>query len=326
MNKPILTSDQLVQHLVDKGVEFSIISQDDARKHLSEHNNYFKLTSYRKNYTKFTSGPKAGQYERLEFAYLRELARLDTEIRHLLLEMALDIEHFLKVLLLKAVEDNIENGEDGYKVIDDFLFDSNNPSSSARAENASKRSGDFYRKINQNKKNPYCGGLTKKYADKMPVWAYVELMSFGDLKDLIVFYVDRTGWVLPIDIQSIDRVRQLRNACAHGNAIINDLKPVPGSPSKSVAPPFITSFVINAGISKTSREKKLSNPRINQIVHLLYVYDRLVTSKNTRTMRLDALNKLINERIPKNKEYFINNQLLASTYDFFKRIVDSIHY
>ena len=51
MRKPILTSDQLVQHMVDKGIEFSIISQDDAKKHLSEHNNYFKLTSYRKNYT-----------------------------------------------------------------------------------------------------------------------------------------------------------------------------------------------------------------------------------------------------------------------------------
>lgn len=324
MRKPILTSDQLVQHMVDKGIEFSIISQDDAKRHLSEHNNYFKLTSYRKNYTKYTSGPKTGQYENLEFAYLRELARIDTLIRHLLLEMTLDIEHFLKVLLLKAVEDNIINGEDGYRIIEEFLFDSGNPSTSARAENSSKRSGNFYRKINQNKKNPYCGGLTNKYADEMPVWAYVELMSFGDLKDLIEFYANRTGWTLPIDIQSIDRVRQLRNACAHGNAIINDLKPVSGTPSKSVAPPFITSFVINAGISKTSREKKLSNPRINQIVHLLYVYDILVTSNNTRTMRLEALNKLINDRIPQNKDYFNSNQLLTSTYDFFQKIVATI--
>lgn len=326
MTKPILSSDQLVQHMIDKGIKFTIISPEDAVRHLSEHNNYFKLTSYRKNYTKYTSGANAGNYENLEFAYLRELARIDTAIRHTLLEMALDIEHFLKVLLIKAVEDNISKGEDGYKIISNFLFDKDNPSTHNRAENVSKRSGSFYRKITQNKNNPYCSGLTSKYADEMPVWAYVELISFGDLKDLIEFYSEKTDWILPVDIQSLNRVRQLRNACAHGNAIINDLRPFSGTPSKSLAPPFITQFVMNAGISKTSRKKKLSNPRINQIVHLLYVYDRIVISKNTRTIRLSALNRLINDRIPENKTYFNSNQLLNSTYDFFHRIIAKIQY
>ena len=325
MRKPILTSDQLVQHMVDNGIGFTIIDQESAKKHLSNHNNYFKLSSYRKNYSKYTSGPKAGQYERLEFAYLRELARLDTLIRHLLLEMTLDIEHFLKVLLLKEVENNMNKGEDGYKIIEGFLFDIGNQSTKERAETSSKRSASFSRKISSNLKNPYCVGLVKKYADDMPVWACVELMSFGDLKDLIEYYSRQTGWVLPVDIQSLDRVRQLRNACAHGNAIINDLNPVSGNPMKSKAPPFITSFVINAGISKTSRDKKLSNPRISQIVHLLYVYDKIVTSKNTRTIRLQALNKLINERIPENKEFFQSNALLTSTYQFFYKIIQTIH-
>ena len=67
MRKPILTSDQLVQHMVDNGIKFTIIDQESAKKHLSDHNNYFKLSSYRKNYLKYTPGPKAGQYERLEF-------------------------------------------------------------------------------------------------------------------------------------------------------------------------------------------------------------------------------------------------------------------
>ena len=324
MNKPILTSEQLVQHMVNKGIKFTIINQDSAKKHLSEHNNYFKLTSYRKNYTKYTAGQNVGKYENLEFAYLRELARLDTLIRHLLLEMALDIEHFLKVLLLKAVEDNIVNGEDGYKIIEDFLFDCGNTSTFDRAANSSKRTNNFYKKITQNKNNPYCSGLTNKYADEMPVWAYVELMSFGDLKDLIEFYSVKTGWALPVDIQSIDRVRQLRNACAHGNAIINDLNSVPGTPNKSIAPPFISKFVINAGVSKTSRDRKLSNPRINQIVHLLYVYDIIVTSKNTRTIRLNALKSLINTRMLENKDFFTKNSLLKSTYEFFEKVVSAM--
>ena len=55
----------------------TITTEEDAKKHLCAHNNYFKLTSYRKNYTKRTSGPTEGQYAQLEFAYLRELARID---------------------------------------------------------------------------------------------------------------------------------------------------------------------------------------------------------------------------------------------------------
>lgn len=320
MQKPMLTSDQLVQHMNSKGILFNILSENDAKQHLSEHNNYFKPTSYRKNYTKYTSGPNTGKYEKLEFAYLRELARLDTEIRHLLLDMALDIEHFMKVMLIKEVEGQIANGEDGYKIISNYLFDESNPKTDERADNAQKRAGNFHRKVSQNKNNPYCSGLTKKYADEMPVWAYVELISFGDLKDLIEYYAAKTGWVPPIDLHSLDRVRQIRNACAHGNAIINDLKPVQNNSSSSIAPAFITQFLSSAGISSTSRMKKLSNPRINQIVHLLYIYDQVVTSKHTRKLRLDELKRLINVRIPEHRDYFLTNPLLVSTYEFFKKM------
>lgn len=325
MRKPMLTSDQLVRHMVDKGITFTITTKEDAKKHLSAHNNYFKLTSYRKNYTKITTGPNAGKYENLEFAHLRELARIDTEIRHLLLDMALDIEHFMKVMLISEVEKQLPKGEDGYNIISDYLFDVTNPDVETRASNASKRAGGFARKISQNKNNPYCKDLTEKYKSDMPVWAYVELISFKDLKDLIEYYADQTGWTLPIDLRSLDRVRQIRNACAHGNAIINDLNPKPNMRDKSVTPREITQFVANAGVSKETREKKLSNPRINQIVHLLYIYNQVVTSQHTREMRINELKRLINERIPENKLFFAKNDLLTSTYHFFKTIVSTIN-
>ena len=100
MKKPIKTANELIQHMKNKGIKFNIINEKDAEDHLNSHNNYFKLTSYRKNYTKYTSGSNKGKYENLEFAYLVELARLDAEIRSLLLDISLDIEHFLKVELI----------------------------------------------------------------------------------------------------------------------------------------------------------------------------------------------------------------------------------
>ena len=97
MKKPMLKVNDLITYMKTKGIKFDICNEQDAERHLIGHNNYFKLTSYRKNYTKYTSGSNKGKYENLEFAYLVELARLDVEIRSLLLNISLDIEHFLKL-------------------------------------------------------------------------------------------------------------------------------------------------------------------------------------------------------------------------------------
>lgn len=325
-NKPMMPVDQLITHMSVKGIKFTIITQADAKQHLNNHNNYFKLTSYRKNYVKTTTGTNAGKYENLEFAYLIELARIDTEIRHLLLQMTLDIEHFLKVALIKAVEDRMTNigDEDGYEIIKGYLMADDITAISEKAEIMAKRNSQFSKKIKQNEKNPYCSGLIGSYSNEMPVWAFVELSSFGDLKDLIAYYSLKTGWIPPVDLKTLDRVRQLRNACAHGNCIINDLRPISNASTNksgtSFAPPYITKFVKSAGIGENARYKKLSNPRINQIVHLLYAYNTVVTSKNTRSHRLQEFHDLVNVRLTENASYFLTNQLLKSTYDFFKKI------
>lgn len=321
--KPMLCVEDLISHSKDKGIEFTIISEADAERYLDKNNNYFKLTSYRKNYTKITSGSRHGQYAHLDFAHLIELARLDVEVRHLLLKMCLDIEHFLKVSLIKAVENNVRigSGEDGYRVVTDFLTDAGTADFGKRADTVSKRASAISRKVKQNRNNPYCEGLMEKYHTEMPIWAFVEVISFGDLKDLIQYYSEKTGWTAPVDLQSLDRVRQIRNAAAHNNCIINDLSPS----SKPVKTPlFISRFVSNAGIGENMRKKKLANGRINQIVHLLYVYDQVVTSENTRRTRLAELDDLIHSRLISHADYFKANLLLTSTYDFFQKLIDKM--
>ena len=72
--KPMLGVNDLVTHLRGKGVDFNIMSEAEANTYLCNNNNFFKLTSYRKNYSKYTDGKNAGKYECLDFAYLIELA------------------------------------------------------------------------------------------------------------------------------------------------------------------------------------------------------------------------------------------------------------
>ena len=42
MEKPMMNVDELIQHMKEKGILFSIITEAEAKKHLCAHNNYFK--------------------------------------------------------------------------------------------------------------------------------------------------------------------------------------------------------------------------------------------------------------------------------------------
>lgn len=323
MRKPMLTSDQLIDYMKSRGIRFDIIDEAAARRQLQANNNYFKLTSFCDNFSLYTSGPNAGQYERLDFACLQELLMIDLEVRHLLLDMTLDIEHALKVALISFIEQRMRAGqEDGYRIVRDFLLDEGNPSITDRAERIDYRAGNFAKKVRQNRKNPYCDVLIAQYSDEMPVWAYVELITFGELQEFAEYCQQRIGWQPPVDLRSVDRVRQLRNACAHGNCIIHDLRPVPRPENVSNAPRHITDFLTEAGVRPDARIKKLSNPRINQIVHTLYTYDHMVRDPAVRELRLTELQRLMNERIPQRAALFRGNSLLSSCAGFFRRITD----
>ena len=107
--KPILTIEQQIEHLKQKGVAFELCSEEKAADYLRDKCNFFKLASYRKLFSKYEGGPRDGRYVDLDFGQLRLLAALDQELRHALLGMTLDIEHFQKVTLLREMEDR---GED----------------------------------------------------------------------------------------------------------------------------------------------------------------------------------------------------------------------
>ena len=324
MRKPMLSVEDLVAHMKDKGISFDTISEEDAKKYLHKNNNYFKLTSYRKNYPKYTTGEHTGKYEHLDFAYLVELARIDVRLRQAILNLCLDIEHFLKVELIRAIEQ--DPNEDGYSIVVNYVFDSENAVFDSRASNVAQRTKAISGKLTSNKKNPYCGGLISKYNDEMPVWAFIEIISFGDLLRFVEYVSNKIGWTIPVDIKTLDRVRQLRNAAAHNNCIINDLNPVYDERGaiNCVEPVHITKFMRSAGVKKHTMQKKLSNTRFSQIVHLLYAYDIIVTSTNSRQQRLAELKDLVQNRMTENKEFFSSNALLTSTYNVFSTLVLSL--
>lgn len=256
MQKLIKTSNELIEHMKNKGIKFNIISEIEAKKFLENNNYYFKLAAYRNNYFKKPNG----EYIDLEFAYLRELSIIDMELRHLVLEMALDIEHSLKVILLNDIANNFKNNS--YDIVSNFLIDNQ------------KISDDIKRHSTSN----YCGDLINKYSPDFPIWVLLEIISFGDLVKFYNFY--SKNYKKLKDRKLLYAVRQIRNAAAHNNCLIYNLKSTNSKAKLNInanVNKYVSSFT---KIKEDTRKKKLRIQFFEDFITLLYAYKIFVNSQN----------------------------------------------
>ena len=79
--KKLLSIDELIEHMKQKGITFKEVSESDAKEFLQKNNYYMKLAAYRANYEKCPSGKREGQYKKLDFGYLKELSTIDMYLR-----------------------------------------------------------------------------------------------------------------------------------------------------------------------------------------------------------------------------------------------------
>lgn len=296
----LLTPAELIEHMKSKGITFDIRVTPEPEEFLDEHNYYRKLTAYKENFNKRTMGKASGTYINLDFAYLKELSTIDTHLRYLTLLMCLDIEHFLKVALLSAATHN--PAEDGYTIVRKFV---------ARSP--------FVKDKIESRRSIYSRGLISKYEPDYPLWAFVELISFGDLTHLCSFYEETYGISVGDNIL-LNSVRDIRNACAHSNCLINNLRPNGNVPHNLV----IKRIKKIKSISEKTRNKRLQNKAIYDLVCMLFAYDEIVTSKSAKSNRYAQLMSLINERMPRHKDWFLKNGLIVSSYSFAKKVVDTV--
>lgn len=282
----------------DKGITFDIINENDAQTFLEDRNYYLKLASYRSNYKKDSN---TGKYINLDFAYLRELSALDKRLRYVIIQMVLDIEHNLKVNLLNHIENNPE--EDGYKIIQKFL-----------AEDSKLK---ILSSIQRHKSSIYCKNLIEKYYPYFPVWVFVELISFGELTYLCEFYNKLYNYELG-DRILLNSVRDIRNACAHSNCLINNLVPGNNIPHQSV----VNRVKRISTIGANSRDKKLKNKFIYDFICLLFAYDEIIINPDTKKERINEIKLLMSTRFIQNKDWFLNNNIITSSYSFINKALD----
>lgn len=267
--KPKLSIEEQIGHLESKGVSFELCDKEQAAAYLSEKNYFFKLASYRKLFEKHVGGENDGRYVSLDFGHLTTLASVDQQLREVLLPMTLDIEHFVKVDLLRRATENCK--EDGYALVHDYC-------DSLSARNRTYLESELKSRLH----DEYCGAIIEKYRDDMPLWAFVEVISFGTLVDLVRFcsirwedeQLEDTHYLLKY-------VKGLRNATAHSSCILN--APMLDGGHLPAPPKALRKAVSQTGLSKAAKRKIVGNLRMRQISTTSLIYKTLVPAGESKS-------------------------------------------
>ena len=310
-----LTVEEQIQDMIDKNIQFELYSKEDAKKFLKYNNYYFKLKSYARNYN---INLQTKKYYNLDFAYLVELSKLDMYIRKIILELSLDVEHYLKVRLINDLSDNPK--EDGYNIVRMFLQYHPN----AEADIQSK--ADKY---------AFCSDLAEKHLNeykepnKLAVWNIVELFSFGNFMELYELYYQTYPSFNYSDY--LKSIKFIRNAAAHNNCILSTLRK-PNSLKKFSKTKKLANILgrIPEFRELDNRDAMMKNPVIHDFVTLLFVYNdvmKVSATKNVRNKKMEEICHLFCDadgRIKKNKSYFEKNPYIKEAYLFICSIIKYI--
>lgn len=318
INKPKQTAAQLITKMKNKGITFKYITEEEAAEYLTDKNNYLRTAAYRKNYQKHNKGLNIGKYIDLDFSYLQELSTIDMHFRFLISKMCLDIEHDLKVRMLKDIE--TDSTTDGYDIVNSFLHQNHYIIGKLEATSTSPFTSDLIQKYftiqkKYNLKKRKKENQIAAYND-CPIWVLFEMLTFGDFIKLYNFYYSTRDNKISCSI--INLVKSLRNGTAHNNCILYNL-----AHGTSYAPSEISrAIAMIPSINKSQRQKKLSCRPMLEFVALLYSYN-LVVSNKVKYHRIQELKNLFYNRMLEKKGFFQKNELIKSNYRFACKVIES---
>lgn len=286
------------------------MSKQEALSNLKHNNNYFRLRSYRCGFDKVVGGVNDGKYIGLDFAMLQDLSVIDYELMQVLLPMTIDIEHFSKFELLERLGRDFV---DTYEIVEQYL------SGKRCSQYEGVSGGSLTREIDSRLNSCYINGLVSAYRETgYPVWVFTELITFGTFIDFW-FSVSRylhDGEFIKRAYE-LQAMKGLRNACAHNNRIINDLKS--GKPRYNVSY-AVRNVVTGLKFQDVNVKAKLSNERLQHIATTLYLHSTMA-STGVRTNKGKQLRRLV-ERMYRNEIYYLRNDQIRTGFAFISGLIN----
>ena len=265
--KPMLTPEEQVKLLKSKGIAFERCDEQKAIEALARRGTFLHLTACRRLFQRFEDGPDEGRYISLDFADLLDMDELDAMLRRDFLLVSQDVERLAKTAIITRISE--DENEDGYSIVADFM-----ESQESRYRGYIVR--DLHlRRNEEDEGDVYSGRIISHYEEAMPIWAFLEVVTFGTLLAFYLFCSRRWGDdVMREEHYILKGVKTVRNCCSHGSCILNGM-------DKSYESDYTLSSIVydwlnekNVPNSKT-RRAKLKNRRVQQLLEALVMFDRL---------------------------------------------------
>lgn len=297
----LLNTKSLVFYMKYKGIEFKYISEYEAINILDHSNYYYKLNKFLDNYITSTN---------VDFKHLVDLSSIDMQLRYNIMKLSLDIEHSLKVYILRIVTQDSQY--DGTGIVSDFL---------KYYKNKIGCKNPYYKIFKHVKHDNMLNDEYNKYENSTPIWYFIEYIQFGTLCMFIEFlYAKKNYKVLDKLNSQIKLVKNIRNKAAHNTPILNNIV-IKGQLTPTKRNKFVVRYAKLKGISKKTIESRLTNFNILDMVALFSVYDSYVTSSGMKYNRKKELRELL-DRAKRNKHIYDNR--FESVYNLFNKIVESL--
>lgn len=297
--------EELIEQMKTRNIKFDLMNEQDAISFLEKSTYYKKVSSYKNNFLYAIKDGHKSYYD-LDFAYLRELSTIDMHLRKVIIHACLNIEHSVKLRIINACQRNNYNG---YEIADEFLSTYPNVRNN----------------VHQNAANSYCSDLITNYTNRIPIWIFVEVISFGDLCKLFKFLTDKDIFGDHTKSQQTDNVsilyavHHLRNAAAHNHCILRDLR----YQKNVTAIHEISTFVSRVSeINNDPRRKALTTKVYNDFICLLYAVYNFIDSEGVRNGTVNEIKDIFTDRMLKNKHYFTHCIPVKNAYTFIKKILD----
>ena len=257
---------------------------------------------------------------------------MDLKLRTVILSICIDIEHSLKMKILQNFEISTDNG---YDIVQRF-FNCNQFKGDIVARNIFEKRHSFYIKGLLSKYIKNVDGLNTEhlfliqnnnsnfYLD-IPIWVLLETLTFGDLINFYDFYYDdiKNYQALhtcnpPINCNILHSIKSLRNACAHNNCILSNLKD-----KTSYAPSNVKSFLGKINVNNSAIRSRMINRTILEIACVLYSLYYIVPQK-VKTHDINQFKIVLEEYDKKYKQILCNNTIIDSSFEFLKKCIDGI--
>lgn len=306
---PTLDPDSQVVYLESRGVTFERVDRQTAARYLRDVGGYMRTASYKSLYPKTTGAGGVSRYIGLDFSELIDLTEIDHRLRMTFLPIALDVEQAAKLELLYCAD---RHREDPYAVVGDY-FSSLSGGRRARLEaELEDRRGDS---------DVYEGELIDKYVGDMPLWVIAEVLDFGDFLELWAFCANR--WHdddLKETRYLLKDVKELRNACAHGSAVLNGIS---SGASKYETPRPLQDALSGSHIGTgDERDRWTRNPRTLEMLAALWGMRDIVRSDDRREAAKAGLDALL-ARASLHADWYADVEPLCGCYRFFSLVAQA---